>query len=102
VPAADTAGAGTMPDRVLGATLDVSWEFRDSTSDTGPVTVTTTHIGTIVSDTNGSFVLTSVAKGYYRFVVMPPVGSLYKPATFGGEAFDSTDTQSTAVYLHSK
>lgn len=102
VMAADTAGAGTMPDRVAGASVAISREFRDSTSDTGPVVVTTTQIGTIVSDTNGTFVLTSVAEGYYRFVVTPPSGSPYKPATFGGVAFDSGDTQATAVYLHSK
>jgi hypothetical protein len=102
VLAADTAGAATMPDRVAGATVDVSREFRDSTSDTGPVTVTTTRLGTIVSDANGTFVLTSVAPGHYRFAVTPPSGSPYKPATFGGESFDDSDTQATAVYLHSK
>jgi hypothetical protein len=60
------------------------------------------HIGTIVSDTNGSLVLTSVAKGCYGFVVTPPAGSRYKPATFGGEAFENSDMQSTAVYLQAE
>ncbi|MFI5227417.1 MAG: hypothetical protein ACHQWU_00020 [Gemmatimonadales bacterium] len=100
--ASDTVGAGTTPDRVAGATVDVSREVRDSTSDNGPVTVTTTHIGTIVSDTSDRFTLTNVAKGYYQFDVTPPSGSPYKPATFSGLAFDTTDTQATAVFLHSK
>jgi len=62
----------------------------------------TTRLGTIVSDADGALVLTSVAPGYYRFAVTPPSGSPYKPATFGGESFDDSDTQATAVYLHSK
>lgn len=100
----DTAGADSVdvPEHIAGAEVAVYREIRDSTASGGLTRVSDTRIGTLVSDSVGVVLLTSVPKGYYRLNVTPPASGPYLSGSIGMESLTGADVFAVVVELHSK
>jgi hypothetical protein len=88
----------TSFERVAGATVAVYLEFTRLPTDSSTPPL---HklMGTLTSDTQGTFELTNVPTGYFQLQVTPPAGSPYKPGTSGTIGFNAGTTESAIVWL---